>query len=264
MSGKAELVEQIKALQRSDPQAKQTWWDYCDSRQGGVRDPNRHDESTLQEFLAGFRSGTLKAKPSSTPWAKGGKSPAAPAYGSYGAWPQETPWGWAPPAAAGQGGDLASLIKLGQKSSVQWKTAWQAYCSAYGGGINDPTRHEASYLTSFLDFAGGAASQMLQSSGVAVAAPPMPGVYAAAPMAGRKRPASETFADYGAPPMKMAAPGGVDADKEQLVARVKTLQRRDADTKQAWWTYCDEQHRGVRDPARHEKETLLQFLSTYE
>eukprot|EP00420_Gonyaulax_spinifera_P004245 CAMPEP_0197931624 /NCGR_PEP_ID=MMETSP1439-20131203/107368_1 /TAXON_ID=66791 /ORGANISM="Gonyaulax spinifera, Strain CCMP409" /LENGTH=60 /DNA_ID=CAMNT_0043554369 /DNA_START=26 /DNA_END=204 /DNA_ORIENTATION=+ len=57
MGSKAELVQAIKDLQRSDPDAKQVWGQYCDEHLGGARDPNRHDVGTLQGFLDSFHDG---------------------------------------------------------------------------------------------------------------------------------------------------------------------------------------------------------------
>jgi len=51
MATKDALVEKIKAMQRASPELKQMWWDHCDQNLGGVRDPNRHDAATLEEFL---------------------------------------------------------------------------------------------------------------------------------------------------------------------------------------------------------------------
>ena len=42
---KAALVDAVKNLQRSDPAIKQAWWDHCDADLGGVKDPNRHEDS---------------------------------------------------------------------------------------------------------------------------------------------------------------------------------------------------------------------------
>lgn len=47
-------VQKIKALQRSSEDAKKQWWNFCDSQQGGVRDPTRHTVRVLQEFLSGL------------------------------------------------------------------------------------------------------------------------------------------------------------------------------------------------------------------
>eukprot|EP00439_Symbiodinium_sp_Y106_P060976 s2250_g9.t1 len=48
---KDSLVQKIKAMQRSNEEAKRQWWQFCDNRQGGIRDPTRHDVRVLQEFL---------------------------------------------------------------------------------------------------------------------------------------------------------------------------------------------------------------------
>merc|ERR1711933_648547 len=47
---KQELVQRVKSYQRSGEQAKQLWATYADMYLGGMRDPNRHDESVLEEF----------------------------------------------------------------------------------------------------------------------------------------------------------------------------------------------------------------------
>ncbi|OLQ07045.1 hypothetical protein AK812_SmicGene9660 [Symbiodinium microadriaticum] len=48
---KDSLVQKIKAMQRSNEETKRQWWQFCDNRQGGIRDPTRHDVRVLQEFL---------------------------------------------------------------------------------------------------------------------------------------------------------------------------------------------------------------------
>lgn len=50
---KDRLVQRIKAFQRSGEMEKQTWWTYCDTMKGTVRDPVKHDIHTLQEFITG-------------------------------------------------------------------------------------------------------------------------------------------------------------------------------------------------------------------
>ncbi|CAK0816379.1 unnamed protein product [Prorocentrum cordatum] len=37
MADKAGLVDQVKIIQRTDPESKQAWWDYCDHHLGGVK-----------------------------------------------------------------------------------------------------------------------------------------------------------------------------------------------------------------------------------
>merc|ERR1740117_2624137 len=61
MSSKAELIDQVKAVQRSGPEAKAAYWAYCDENLGGGRDPSRHDENTLGAFLEAWNAGQLEA-----------------------------------------------------------------------------------------------------------------------------------------------------------------------------------------------------------
>jgi len=51
---KAALVDKIKSLQRTDPDAKAAWWAFCDEQLEGVKDPNRQDADTLRGFLAAY------------------------------------------------------------------------------------------------------------------------------------------------------------------------------------------------------------------
>merc|ERR1712232_289267 len=53
-SFKSSLVERIKNFQKSGEDKKQMWHDHCDSNLGNVRDPNRHDEHTLEAFVSMF------------------------------------------------------------------------------------------------------------------------------------------------------------------------------------------------------------------
>jgi len=48
----AELVEQVKHLQRSSPQMKVEWHQYCDSEGDRIRDPARHSSAFLEAFIA--------------------------------------------------------------------------------------------------------------------------------------------------------------------------------------------------------------------
>ena len=52
-----ELAAEIKQLQRSDPNAKQAWRNYCDMNLNGIKDPSRHDEVTLNTFMEFLNSG---------------------------------------------------------------------------------------------------------------------------------------------------------------------------------------------------------------
>jgi hypothetical protein len=61
--------------------------------------------------------------------------------------------------------DVVSLVKTGQRVSVHWKRAWQAYCQSFGTGMNDPARYNQDFITGFLDYAGQLAEAQLSFSG---------------------------------------------------------------------------------------------------
>ncbi|CAK0816380.1 unnamed protein product [Prorocentrum cordatum] len=52
--GKAALVDKVKALQRSDPTAKDAWQTYCEDSYRGVKDPSRHEAASLEAFLSTY------------------------------------------------------------------------------------------------------------------------------------------------------------------------------------------------------------------
>jgi len=62
----------------------------------------------------------------------------------------------------------------------------------------------------------------------------------------------------------MGAAGSGDLEKDELVARVKQIQRTSPDAKEMWYTYCDQLGTGNRDPSRHTKDSLGNFLTAHE
>eukprot|EP00406_Dinophysis_acuminata_P070022 CAMPEP_0179272576 /NCGR_PEP_ID=MMETSP0797-20121207/32573_1 /TAXON_ID=47934 /ORGANISM="Dinophysis acuminata, Strain DAEP01" /LENGTH=250 /DNA_ID=CAMNT_0020980985 /DNA_START=59 /DNA_END=811 /DNA_ORIENTATION=- len=232
------IVERVKALQRSDPAGKQTWWEYCDAYGEGVRDPGRHSAAFLLKFMEGYQGGHL--------------APTQPA------------------AAAGEqhSQGLVDLIKEGQRRSQHWKATWATYCMHYGGGINDPAKHKQAVLVGFLDFLG-------QHGAIAGSGPAMPSMMAVMPppadgerLQKRPRVGAPMMQQLPAPGM-MPAPGGMMAkasggpEKESLVNRIKAYQRQGELQKVDWGNFCDKNHGGVRDPARHDLQVLQQFALHY-
>ena len=49
---------------------------------------------------------------------------------------------------------MVECIKMCQRSSTYWRTAWQMYCQLYGNSLNDPAKHDESFCRSFLDYIG--------------------------------------------------------------------------------------------------------------
>merc|ERR1719482_1708145 len=56
---------------------------------------------------------------------------------------------------------------------------------------------------------------------------------------------------------------GGDVGKDELISKIKNFQRSSEEQKQAWWTYCDSQGDGNRDPARHDTDFLQAFLTKH-
>ncbi|CAE7631035.1 strG [Symbiodinium sp. CCMP2592] len=50
--------------------------------------------------------------------------------------------------------DLVEQLRDFQKASVYGRSVWHYYCDAFGDGIRDPVRHEASFLQSFFEQQG--------------------------------------------------------------------------------------------------------------
>lgn len=285
MAEKAALVDQIKNIQRSDPAAKQAWWDYCDSTLGGAKDPNRHEADVLQEFLALHSSGGT-AQLAKAPLRHGGGGGGHRRGGGYGAAAYDPPSSpWASPGIVGYGGgcsgggggggsaSLSDFVKMGQRLSPSWKSSWQCYCALYGVGFFDPAKYGDNFITGFINYAGELALSDLgvqaaeQGTNLDLAMEQQRGGKGGK---GTKRMAADAA---GQPSAKRASTGGGwsgdvaaeesgDAEKVTLVSEVKALQRSNPDAKQAWWTFCDEALGGARDPNRHSADTLQKFLAS--
>lgn len=246
----AHLVERVKQLQRSSEDAKQAWWDYCDSELGGVRDPNRHDAPVLESFLQSM--GVDLDSPLGEPVVGGF---AGNTFGS---------------AGESGGSPLSEFIRMGQKVSKRWKEAWKLYCSMYGTGFNDPARYDEAYIVGFIDYIGdmaqadlGIANMPVMGKGMGQSTMGGYGTYGGggAGGGGMKRPSA--LGDYDAPPAKRPAmkPLTGDEDKGALVDRIKALQRQSGDLKSKWWAFTDEHHGGIHDPSRLDRDVLAAFLS---
>ncbi|CAE8652497.1 unnamed protein product, partial [Polarella glacialis] len=299
----AELVDQVKALQRSDPGAKQVWWDFCEQSLGGVKDPNRHDANVLEDWLVDYQRGAAAARPPSGgtcismdlgPRKGKGRPPvhvkppvryeapvryererapaaAPPPTWSHYAPPPAAPYGYGPPAhahapPAAAPPSLPDFVKLGQRTSGHWKSAWQTYCAIYGNGFNDPAKHDDTFIRGFLDYVGELATDGLTGlaaqQGIDLSAPPGPGGNKR-PHGGERQPPAKRPAT-GPPPSREQAFDDGDEAKQALVDAIKALQRTDPEAKAAWWTFCDAELKGIKDPNRHDIAALEQFLATYE
>merc|ERR1740121_2781226 len=145
--GASELVNRVKAFQRSGNDAKELWGQYADQFLGGVRDPSRHDAASLEaycnnhgvpEVSGGFGCGApMIAKGPSAPMGKGaGASMGASMFAGAGADPEKA--------------DLAARVKAYQKSGPEAHEAWANHC----GKWRDPNRHEKDFLADFCNTHG--------------------------------------------------------------------------------------------------------------
>jgi hypothetical protein len=64
------MVEQVKNLQKTNPEIKAEWSVFCDTYVNGTKDPARHTAETLQTFLDKY----------------GGAQAAAQSVAGYGMW----------------------------------------------------------------------------------------------------------------------------------------------------------------------------------
>eukprot|EP00930_Biecheleria_cincta_P050370 TRINITY_DN35521_c0_g1_i1.p1 TRINITY_DN35521_c0_g1~~TRINITY_DN35521_c0_g1_i1.p1 ORF type:complete len:249 (+),score=49.41 TRINITY_DN35521_c0_g1_i1:56-802(+) len=143
----------------------------------------------------------------------------------------------APPAAGGLS-ECAQMIRIGQRKSRPFKTAWEAYCSVNGSTAHDPAKHDDHFITAFLDTLGSTILLSMPAGGPAAAAP-----------RGMKRGPDP---GWGSAPMSPL--------KQQMVEAVKRFQKENPDRKEAWHVFCDTELGGNRDPARHEPDVLQAFL----
>jgi len=228
----SDLVQQVKDLQKSDPVAKEQWQAWTDTHGGGTRDPAKHPPDFLDGFLNNYRSGTrIQA------------------------------------AAPGGGASYTDIIKMLQKKSPNFKVQWQNYCNQFGGGTMDPNKHDAEFQTNFFDYlatvASGGGGPGLIPAPMAAMAGPAPGRLAlVAPggggMMGGPPPAKRMRDSFG-----LGAPMGMDPQKQAMVDAVKAYQRSGPNEKEAWGNYADQFLNGVKDPARHDAETLQSFMATH-
>lgn len=56
------VIEILKQMQRSDPQAKELWNAYCNKLGGGKRDPTVHNALFVEDFIEKFSSGRLEGE----------------------------------------------------------------------------------------------------------------------------------------------------------------------------------------------------------
>lgn len=112
-SGKAALVDRVKGLQRSDPNARVKWISFCESHNQKKHDPNFYDEIFLSRFFEALEQGAIAEDPS-------GKIA------------------------------LVQKVKEVQRKGLAEKQRWIDFCDAHGHGKHDPNMYDPAFLTSFI------------------------------------------------------------------------------------------------------------------
>lgn len=183
---------------------------------------------------------------------------------------------------ASSGSTWQDFVAAGRRQSEHFNTAWKIYCKMYANGLFDPTKYEEPFIVGFIDYLGQVASLDLKAAadeaGIEIDLSSSSGPKRGPPMgATDERPAKRAMFDVGQGGQggnvgKGGKGGGFgnagnwsnDADPEQaeLVAQVKANQRSDSNFKQAWWTFCESQPSGNKDPARYDAQALREFLES--
>jgi len=257
----AQLVQQVKEIQRGNQAAKDQWLAFTSTMGGGTRDPSRHDAAFLQEYINGMMMGqSFGAPPAQQPMmaAFGGCGGAGDlaslaAFGGCGGGGDLASQEFLSAVASGQtfenapGIDtgLAEAIKLLQKKSNYFKQIWETFCMTSGGGRMDPLRHDHAFHANFFETLAGAANGVGAMGGG--------GGMAAGP---DQNPAKRAR-------MGMPGAGGASSSKQQLVDRVKNFQKLDQGSKDLWNLYTDTYLGGVRDPGRHDEAILKEFCDNH-
>jgi len=122
---------------------------------------------------------------------------------------------------------LVARIKDFQRSDADQKKAWWDFCDEHLEGRRDPAKADKDFLENFCNTFG--------------------------------------VPDTVQTPQTWQGGKGSTGDpaKDALVLRIKDFQRSDNAQKQLWWSFCDENLGGNRDPARSDRDTLQMFCGAY-
>jgi len=235
------LAQAVKSGQRASPAWKQAWrlWAEAqppmDAHRGPPLDPNRWPMESLKSFLEEVGTAYIQTVRSSGAGFGYGVTPAVAAL------PPRTTSGTTPAPrirvnnngmsyeGTGMSADdvekLVQFVKTGQRISP-FKEMWVQHCQDHGKGTFDPRKHEAMFFVAFA-FKYGVGTL-----------------------------GSEEWAQpYLNVLSRVAFP--------LLVHAIKTGQRADAEWKATWSAFCDDQGIQMKDPARHDPGSLLQFMEQH-
>eukprot|EP00928_Gymnodinium_smaydae_P090612 TRINITY_DN74398_c0_g1_i1.p1 TRINITY_DN74398_c0_g1~~TRINITY_DN74398_c0_g1_i1.p1 ORF type:complete len:632 (+),score=159.38 TRINITY_DN74398_c0_g1_i1:97-1992(+) len=252
-AGKDALVGRVKEIQRTEHVAKHQWVAYCEGAGHRKHDPKVHDESFLFGFLQSLEAGSLPL----------------PVAGSA---PQQSKQ------------NLSARISRIRHEEPEGNEQWISYCESHGFPKHDPKLHEDSFLATFLEaWESGNVSSVMSGKAVAVGKAALVGkiksMQRVDPVAKqqwitycekhnqKKHDPNQHDEAFLRAFFEARERGLVPEDttgKVILVQRVKEIQRKTPNGKQAWTDFCTSQGSEKHDPNLYEPAVLSKFVQDFE
>jgi len=240
-AGKVSLVQLVKNIQRTDPEAKVRWVNFCESHGHRKHDPNAHDEAFLNTFFDALARGEIPLEPVQANATQpgvvqaGAMQPGMVQVGNNETASQPLSGPLALPNLDGGKDGLVQAVKNIQRGDPISKQRWVNYCEMNGHRKHDPNVHEEGFLVSFF--------QALRSGEI-----PTEAIVPAT--SSQERPCNAQDAIVGG--------------KTTLVAFVKNLQRTDPSGKNRWIHFCESHGQKKHDPGIHDEAFLVRFVHALE
>jgi len=276
------LVQQLKEMQRSDPTAKEQWGEYCAAEGDNVRDPSKHEPKFIRAFMKSYNAGERYECSASNlvDLFKEGQRKAPDWKLAWSLYAQANGSGKNDPAKQDEAVLVDFMNYLGKCAAMDLcNGGWGMMGGGMGKGMMGG-KGKANMMNMMMAMQHGgppAKRRRTESSGDAQKDAFVARVkvfqrasdeqkqqwwaFADSSPVGKRDPAlydvhllKQFCSQYGA---------DGDAQKDELVARVKAFQRTSDDQKQQWWAFADSSSVGKRDPALYDTGLLEQFCSEY-
>mmetsp|Transcript_40114 Transcript_40114/g.92163 ORF Transcript_40114/g.92163 Transcript_40114/m.92163 type:complete len:299 (-) Transcript_40114:139-1035(-) len=123
------MVQKIKEIQRTSPEDKQRWINWCESNSKTKHDPALHDEAFLRLFFEALQVGSIPGQPIfDIPGGPGGLA-----------------------GSLDSKDHMVQKIKVMQRNDPKGKALWIHYCEQKGEKKHDPALHDEAFLAVFLE-----------------------------------------------------------------------------------------------------------------
>lgn len=241
-----QLIEKVKSIQKSGESEKQKWWNYCQANGRTKFDPAVHGAEFLKSFLTEYHGGTIPGLMQSS----GGWGPGQASSSPYDGMPEEgrvlrvrgVPFNATIP-------DIAMFFSEYGVTDAE---------VAINFGMDRRPSGEVYVVFPSAEYAASALETKNQQN--------MGKRYVELFQGTFQEWGSALDSRSGGPP---AAPSvsinSGDPALEELVDRIKDIQRSGAESKQKWWTFCDQQSEAPGyDPRRHSATFLHSFILAFD